>query len=131
MNGIEGLGVAAELLAWIGPAVGLPLLVLGMILRSTDRGLVATQIVIVDQPHKPRARWFASEDIYERRLRASERARLTGKDFSVAYVSPAKPTLMSLNRRRPITSVCLSLGATLAIIGVFGLVVSNAQSLID
>jgi hypothetical protein len=131
VNGLEGLGVAAELLSWIGPMIGLPLLVLGMILRSTDRGLVPTQVVVVDQAYKPRARWFAAEGIYERRLRVSERARLAGKDVSVAYVSPARPTLMSLERRRPVTSVCLSLGATLTIVGICGLVLSTAQSLIN
>ncbi|MCY1159685.1 MAG: hypothetical protein MOP51_2710, partial [Citricoccus sp.] len=62
--------------------------------------------------------------IYERRLRVPERAHLGGRDHAVAYVSPDKPTLMSLERRRPITSVCLSLGATLIIIGVCGLVLS-------
>jgi hypothetical protein len=131
VNGFEGLGVAAELLSWIAPMIGLPLLVLGMVLRSIDRGLVPTQIVIVDQSHELRARWFAAEDIYERRLRASERGHLAGGDVSVAYVSPAKPTLMSLDRRRPVTSVSLSLGATLTIVGVCGLVLSTAQSLIN
>jgi hypothetical protein len=130
VNGLEALGVAAEVLAWIAPGLGLPLLALGMVLRSTDRELVPTQIVIVDQSHKPQARWFAAEDIYQRRLRPMERARLTGKDFSVAYVSPGKPTLMSLDRHRPITRVCQSLGATLAIIGLCGLAVSIARSLI-
>jgi hypothetical protein len=130
VNGLEGFGVAAELLSWIGPMIGLPLLVLGMILRSTDRGMVPTQIVIVDQSDELRARWFAAEDIYERRLRVSERAHLAGEDVSVAYVSPAKPTVMSLDRRRPVTSVCLSLGATLTIVGICGLVLSTAQSLI-
>jgi hypothetical protein len=128
VTGIEDLAVAADVLSWVGPGIGLPLLVLGMILRSTDRRLVPTQIVVMGQRHQPRVRWFAAEDIYERRLRVPERARLAGRDHAVAYVSPDKPTLMSLGRRRPITSVCLSLGATLVIIGVCGLVFSLIQA---
>ncbi|HRO30700.1 MULTISPECIES: hypothetical protein [Micrococcaceae] len=124
MTGLEDFADAADVLAWVSPGIGLPLFVLGMLLRSTDRGFVPTQIVIMGQPHQPRARWFTAEDIYERRLRAPERARLGGRDHALAYVSPDKPTLMSLGRRRPITSVCLSLGATLIVIGVGGLVLS-------
>jgi hypothetical protein len=126
--GTEELAVAADLLAWVGPAIGLPLLVLGMILRSTDRRLVPTQIVIMGQRHRPRARWFTAQDIYERRLRVPERARLGGSDHAVAYVDPERPALMSLSRRRPITAVCLALGTTLAIVGLCALVLTLAQA---
>lgn len=130
MNGLAELAVAAELLAWVGPAIGLPLLVLGMIFRSTDLRLVPTQIVIVGQRHRSRARWFTTEDIYERRLRAPERARLSGRDHAVAYVDPDRPALMSVSRRRPVTTVCLSLGTTLVMIGLGALVLTLAQVLV-
>lgn len=128
MNGLEELAVAAELLVWVGFAIGLPLLVLGMILRSTDRRLVPTQIVVMGQRHRPRARWFTTDDIYERRLRVPERARLSGRDHAVAYVDPNRPALMSLSRRRPVTTVCLALGTTLVVAGLCALVLTFAQA---
>lgn len=124
MNALDGVGVVAEVLARIVLMIGLPLLALGMVLRLKERGLVPTEIVIVVRQHELRARWFAAGEIYERRLRAAERARLAGQDFGLAYVSPADPTTMRLQRRRPLTSVCLSLGTTLAIAGLCGLVLS-------
>ena len=128
MYGLAELAVAAELLAWVGPAVGLPLLVLGMIFRSTDLRLVPTRIVVVGPRHYTRARWFPPEDIYERRLRTPERARLAGSDHAVAYVDPDRPTLMSLNRRRPVTTVCLALGTTLVVAGLCALALTFAQA---
>lgn len=124
MNAIEGVGGVAEVLAWIVLMIGLPLLALGMVLRLKERGLVPTEIVIVVRQRERRARWFASGEIYERRLRAAERPRLAGQDVGLAYVSPTDPTTMRLQRRRPITSVCLSLGTTLAITGLCALVIS-------
>lgn len=124
MNAIDGVGGAAEALARIVLMIGLPLVTLGMVLRLKERDLVPTEIIIDVRQHERRARWFASGQIYERRLRATERVRLAGQDVALAYVNATDPTTMRLQRRRQLTSVCLSLGTTLAITGLCGLVLS-------
>lgn len=73
MNALEGVGGTAEVLAWIVLMIGLSLVALGMILRLNERGLVPTEILIVEEQHELRVRWFASGEIYERRLGATER----------------------------------------------------------
>lgn len=130
VNGFQVLGLAAEVMAWLGPMIGLPLLVGGIVLRARERDLVTTEVVIVGQPDDPRARWFDAEDIHERPLRPGERSRLDGRDFTLAYVSPTNPAQMRLERRLPITTVSLALGATLVAAGLVGLVVSIADAFV-
>lgn len=124
MTGLEGAGVAGELLSWIGLVLGLPLLLVGLALRSAERALVPLEVVIVRGPHEPLARWFAGDDFHERPLYAAERAHYAGRDVCTGYISRRDPSLLRLEPSRPATRACVALGATLTVIGLIGLALS-------
>jgi len=124
VTGLEGAGVAGDLLSWIGLGLGVPLLLVGLILRSAERALVPVEIVIVRGDHEPLARWFAHGDFHERALDAAERAHYAGRDICTGYVNWRDPARMRLERRTPSTRVCLALGATFTVVGLTGLVLS-------
>lgn len=124
MTGLEGAGIAGELLSWIGLVLGVPLLMVGLILRSAERALIPIEIVIVRGAHEPLARWFAQGDFHERPLDAAERAHYAGKDVCTGYVNRRDATQMRLEHRTPATRICLALGATFTVVGVTGLVLS-------
>jgi hypothetical protein len=124
MNGLEGAGVVGDLLSWIGLCLGLPVLLIGMLRRSRERALVATEVVIVRGPHDPLARWFAGGEFHDRSLHATERAHYAGKDVCTGYVSPRNPWVMGFERHRQSTGACLALGTTFTVIGLGGLTLS-------
>jgi hypothetical protein len=124
VTGLEGAGVAGELLSWIGLGLGLPLLLVGLALRSTERALVPTEIVIVRGSPEPLARWFADDDFPERPLYPAERPHYAGRDVCTGYISRRDPTLIRLEPHRPATGIYLTLGGTLTVIGLVGLALS-------
>jgi hypothetical protein len=129
VDGVDGLLRAAELLAWFGPMIGLPLFARAYVLRAREKNLVPTQIVIVQRRDGSSARWFTAGDINERRLRASEQRRLAGAESWLAYVSPTDEAVMRLRRRSPVTRGFLYVGATLALIGLAGFIVALVAQL--
>lgn len=116
--------MAGELLSWVGLITGVPLLLVGALLRSGEARWVPTEIVVVHGLRGSAARWFAAGDFHERTLRAAERALLGGRDVCTAFVSHRDPSRMRLQARRPFTSVCLALGGVLAGAGLCGFAVS-------
>lgn len=124
MNGIDGAGMAGEVLAWIGLIAGAPLLLFGLLMRSADAVFVPVEIVVVQQPRMVLARWFAAGDFHERSLHRAERGRLFGREDCVAYVSRRNPSRMRLEARRPLTRVCLALGGAIAGAGLCGFALS-------
>lgn len=116
--------MAGELLSWVGLIIGVPLLLVGALLRSGEARLVPTEIVIVHGLRGAEARWFAAGDFHERALRTTERDLLGGRDYCTAFVNRRDPTRMRLRARRPVTSVCLALGGVLAGAGLCGFAVS-------
>ena len=124
MNGLEGIGVAGDLLSWIGLGLGVPLLLVGTFLRAQDVALLPVEIVIVRGPHEPLARWYAGDAIHERTLDPTERSHYAGKDTCTGYISPRIPSRMRLERHRQVTRSCRALGTTLTVIGLVGFVLS-------
>lgn len=124
MNGLEGAGVAGDLISWIGLILGLPLLLVGMLLRTGEKVLVPTEVVLVMDAGRLWARWFFAGTFHQRPLRGPESAHLALRDVCLGYVDRRNPSVMRLERRRPVTSVCLALGITFVVLGVFGFALS-------
>ncbi|NUL44005.1 hypothetical protein F7P69_02160 [Cellulosimicrobium funkei] len=124
MNGLEGAGVAGDLISWIGLTLGIPLLLVGMLLRSGEKGLVTTEVVLVVEGGTMWARWFSAGEFHERPLRDAERALLAGQDVCRGYVDRRDASAVRFERRRPVTSVCLALGSTFLVLGVCGVALS-------
>ncbi|MEW1980873.1 hypothetical protein AB0333_08090 [Citricoccus sp. NPDC079358] len=124
MNGLEGAGVAGDLISWIGLLLGLPVLLVGLLLRAREKGLVPTEVVLVADGGMLWARWFSAGEFQERPLSGTERAHLAGQDVCRGYVSRRDPSGVRFERRTSATSVCLALGYTFVGLGVCGFVLS-------
>jgi hypothetical protein len=124
VDALDGAGMAGELMSWLGLILGLPLLLVALPLRAGERGLVPTEIVIVRDGRTARARWYAAGEFHERELLRHERGHVAGQDFIQGYVGRRDPWVMRLERRTPVTSVLLVLGATLVALGLAGFALS-------
>lgn len=124
MTGLEGAGVAGELLSWIGFLLGVPLLLVGSALRSAERALVAIEIVIVQDGYTPWARWFGDGDFHQRPLRLEEFVKLAGKVSCTGYINPRDPSQMRLERHRQATRACRAMGTAFVVIGLAGFILS-------
>ncbi|XKH55635.1 hypothetical protein LG293_10270 [Citricoccus nitrophenolicus] len=124
MNGLEGAGVAGDLISWIGLILGLPVLLVGLLLRAGEKGLIPTEVVLVADGGTLWARWFSAGEFHERPLSGAERARLAGQDVCRGHVSRRDPSVLRFERRTPATSVCLALGSTFVVLGACGFALS-------
>ncbi|WP_313815130.1 hypothetical protein [Citricoccus sp.] len=124
MNGLEGAGVAGDLISGIGLILGLPVLLVGMLLRASEKGLAPIEVVLVADGGMLWARWFSAGEFQERPLSGAERARLAGQDVCRGYVSRRDPSAVRFERRTAATSVCLALGSTFVVLGVCGFALS-------
>jgi hypothetical protein len=70
------------------------------------------------------ARWFSSGEFHERPLRRRDRGHVAGREYCLGYVGRRDPSMMRWERRMPVTSVCLALGATFMAVGLCGFALS-------
>jgi hypothetical protein len=124
MNAVEAVAMVGELFSWLGLAVGVPMLLLGMLLRSTEKAFVPTPIVVVDRDGAPVARWFNGEHLHERALRGDERSLLAGRARGTAFVHRHHPGRMRLDKSSPATGIVLLVAGILLGTGALGSAVS-------
>ncbi|GAA4480900.1 hypothetical protein GCM10023190_26210 [Enteractinococcus fodinae] len=113
-----------DLLSLVGLGLGLPVYLIGALLYSADKKMVPTEVVTVYDESSTKLRWYAAGDIYERPVRPDEHDYLRDRDYRVGFVKPRHPAIMRLEPQRQITSICLTLGKTLVIIGLAGFLAS-------
>ncbi|GAA1116711.1 hypothetical protein GCM10009670_01730 [Citricoccus alkalitolerans] len=116
--------MAGELISWIGLIIGLPVLLLGLLLRAGEKGLVPTEVVLVADGGTLWARWFSAGEFHERPLRGAERSHFASRDFCLGYLDRRDPSVMRLERRRPVARALLALGSTFVILGACGFALS-------
>ena len=124
MNFLEIVGIIGDLLSLIGLGLGLPLFLVGALLYSTDKKLVATEVVTTNDGFALLVRWYAAGDIYERPIRPDEHDYFKDRDYGVGFVKPRRPGIMRLEPQRQITRVCRVMGRTFVVIGLVGFLAS-------
>lgn len=124
MSFIETMGIIGDLLSLLGLGLGIPLYLIGTLLYSTDKKMLATEVVTTDDGGGPQLRWFAAGDFYERPLRLEEADYFTDQDYCEGYVKPRRPGIMRLEPQRQITRICRVMGTTLVAIGLVGFLLS-------
>lgn len=124
MSFIEIMGIIGDLLSLLGLGLGIPLYLIGALLYSTDKKMVATEVVTINDGPAPQLRWYAAGDIYERPMRPEEADYFTDQDYREGYVKPRRPGIIRLEPQRQITRICRVFGTTLVAIGLVGFLAS-------
>lgn len=121
---LEIMGIIGDLLSLLGLGLGIPLYLVGLLLYSTDKKMVATEVVPTNDGGVPQLRWYAAGDIYERPMRPEEADYFTDQDYCEGYVKPRRPGIMRLEPQRQSTRICRVMGTTLVVIGLVGFLAS-------
>ena len=124
MSFIEIMGIIGDLLSLLGLGLGIPLYLVGLLLYSTDKKMLVTEVVTTDDGGVPQLRWFAAGNFYERTMRPEEADYFTAQDYCEGYVRPRRPGIMRLEPQRQITRLCRVMGTTLVAIGLVGILAS-------
>lgn len=121
---LDTLGSIGEIVSWIGLGFGLPALLIAMIARARVGEWQTTEIVLVEEAHGVRARWYAADDFHERRLTAAEASWYGGGEAVTGFVSARRPHLMRFEPRHTASHTFYIAGITLSSTGFLGLVLS-------
>lgn len=124
MEPIDAIAATGELVSWLCLVPGIPLLLVGWLLRARDGAWEPVEIVVVPQGDRALARWYAGDGFHQRRLSRGERMRLGADGEHVAQVSERHPARMRLHDHPPFQRMLTVIGAVLTAAGLLGLVLS-------
>lgn len=124
MNLLEVAGLIGDLLSLVGLGLGLPLFLIGAVMHSTDKKMIATEVVATNDVHTPQVRWYAAGDFYERAMQPQEQDYFEDQEYCVGFIKPRHPEIMRLEPQRQITKICRVMGTTFVAIGLIGFIAS-------
>lgn len=122
MNPLDVVATIGEVFAWIGLALGVPLLLAGAALRAVHGAWEPVEIAIVTLGGERRARWFTAGDFRERRLRPGESGLADG--WHEGFVSTRRPGSARFGSAPAGARLCTSMGWLFATVGLVGFLAS-------
>lgn len=123
MQVVDTLALVGEVLSWVGLGVGLPLLLLGLLIRTVEGAWLPIEIAVIERDGSLIGRWFAGGDFHERPLKGHETA--TAEDgWADGVVSANNPAHARVGEPPHTRRVIMTLGIVFAGVGFVGLVVS-------
>jgi hypothetical protein len=130
MDAWDTVGVIAEVIGWVGLALGLASLGLALLIRIADGRWLPTDAVIADDADGSTVRWFAEGEFHARRLSAAERHHVENIDEEKAFYREREPEHLRLHeppagRRilRLLGLVFLGLAVVAGVVGLIGMFV--------
>lgn len=131
MSAWETVGAIAEVIGWVGLAVGLTCLLLVLLIRVADGRWLPTDALVVDGAEGSVVRWFAEGEFHSRRLSADERHHVADPQQEPAFYREREPDHLRLHeppagRRvlRLLGIVFLGLAVVAGIVGVIAMLVA-------
>ncbi|SFR68966.1 hypothetical protein SAMN05428970_0564 [Agromyces sp. CF514] len=131
MSAWETVGAIAEVIGWVGLAVGLACMLLVLLIRIADGRWLPTDALVVDGAEGSVVRWFAEGEFHSRRLSADERHHVADPQQEPAFYREREPEHLRLHeppagRRvlRLLGIVFLALAVVAGIVGVIAMLVA-------
>lgn len=110
MEIVDGIGAVGEIIGWVGLIAGVPLLVIGLLVRSLQGTHTRTRITVLeDLEDRPMALWSTGERTYTRPLTSSEIRHLSDLSEPYGYVSDRTPDHMRLEARSSFERACTTI----------------------
>ncbi|MBC6495710.1 MULTISPECIES: hypothetical protein [unclassified Microbacterium] len=123
MQMLDTLALVGEVLSWVGLGLGLPMLLIGVLIRTIEGPWLPAEIAIIERDGALLARWFAGGDFHERPLSRQESATAEA-GWADGVVSANNPSHARVGEPPHARRVVLTLGIVFAGVGFVGLVVS-------
>lgn len=125
MNAVDIVGTIGELMSWIGLIAGVPLLLLGLMIRVAEGAYAPASVTLVAGVDDRRfAMWSAGGRTCARVLSPHEQTTRSEDTSVTGYVSTRDPERMRLERTSPAVRVCFVLTAVMLGAAVVGFVAS-------
>ena len=125
MNAIDIIATIGELISWIGIIAGVPLAIIGLMIRVAEGTYSPVSVTIVEGiGERQFALWSTDSRTCSRVLSPHEQTtRLDGTTVT-GYVSIRDPERMRLERRSPAVRICLVLASVMLGAALIGFIVS-------
>ncbi|MFS0894702.1 hypothetical protein [Microbacterium sp. 179-I 3D3 NHS] len=110
MEIVESIGAVGEVIGWVGLLVGIPLLVIGLLVRAAQGPHTRTAVAVIDDlDDRPMALWSAGGRTCTRPLTAAEARHLAERPDPFAYVSDRDPERMRVEARSASERACTTI----------------------
>lgn len=125
MTAVDIVGTIGELISWIGIIAGLPLLIIGLMIRVAEGSYAPVNVTIVEGIDDRRfALWSTGGRTCSRVLSPHEQTTRSDDTSVTGYVSMRDPERMRLDRTSPAVRICFVLAAVMLGAAVIGFVAS-------
>ena len=125
MTAVDIVGTIGELISWIGIIAGIPLAIIGLMIRVAEGSYAPVSVTIVDgiDDHQF-ALWSTGGRTCSRVLSPHEQIARSEETSVIGYVSTRDPERMRLDRRSPAVRICFVLAAVMLSAAVIGFAAS-------
>ncbi len=126
------VGLLAEVLTWVGFAVGALALFIRLIVKAVEGTWIRTQVVLTEESDGTRVRWVAHDGaIRERRLDASELHQVTADDEPEMYYRWRSPDRIRVDAVSHPSRILLFVGLIFIGVGVVAIILSIVLLIIE
>ncbi|WP_460799020.1 hypothetical protein [Microbacterium sp. GXF0217] len=125
MTAVDIVGTIGELISWIGLIAGVPLVIIGLMIRVAEGPYAPASVTIVEGiDDRQFALWSAGGRTCSRVLSPHEQTRRPDDASVTGYVSTRDPERMRLDRRSPGVRICFILAGVMLGASVIGFLAS-------
>lgn len=110
MEIVDGVGAVGEVIGWVGLIAGVPLLLIGLLVRALQGARTRVAITVLeDLEDRPVAVWSTDDRTCARPLSPGEVRHLSELPTPMGYVSVHDPEDMRLDARSPFERACTTI----------------------
>ena len=125
MNAVDIVGTIGELISWIGVIAGIPLVIIGLMIRVAEGPYSPVSVTIVEGiGDRQFALWSTAGRTCSRVLSAHEQTTRADGTSVIGYVSARDPERMRLDRRSPAVRICFVLASVMLGAALIGFIAS-------
>ncbi|KJQ52594.1 hypothetical protein [Microbacterium sp. SA39] len=125
MEIVDGVAAVGEVIGWVGLIVGIPLLLIGLLVRALESSRVRVEITVLeDLEDRPIAVWSTADRTCTRPLSPGEARHLAEMPEPVGYVSVNDAEDMRLEARSPFERACTTISIVMLSAAALGFATS-------
>lgn len=125
MEIVDGVGAVGEVIGWVGLIAGLPLLLIGLLIRGLAGSRTRVAITVLeDLEDRPVAVWSTEDRTCTRPLTPGEARHLAELPSPFGFVSTDDAENMRVEARSPFERACTTISIVMLSAAVIGFAVS-------
>lgn len=125
MEIVDGIGAVGEVIGWVGLIAGIPLLLIGLLVRALAGSRVRVDITVLeDLEDRPVAVWSTEDRTCTRPLTPGEARHLSELPAPFGYVSVDDPEDMRVDARSSFERACTTISIVMLAAAALGFAAS-------